>query len=158
MGKHFSVEFRKTCKICQAVLPKGYRSYCSKDCRTRFFNKKHYPSQIEWARRKRGEYRQGKLRCAICAKWYVQIISHVIQYHKITGAEYREEFDLPMRGIIPKWYKELKGELALDNGTYKNLRKGILKRYSKDDPKAKIVTGWKGRTGKIGYTPTDYAE
>jgi hypothetical protein len=28
------------------------------------------------------------------------------------------------RGIVPEWYRELKGEEALDNGTWKNLKEG----------------------------------
>ena len=43
----------------------------------------------------------------------------------MTGREYREHFDLEVkRGVLPKWYRELKGEQALDNGTYKNLKVG----------------------------------
>lgn len=159
MSKNWKVDLLENCKICnKPLIYKRMRSYCSKTCRYKFYNKKYRKYNNEWQRNQRGKYTTGKLRCGLCDKWYTQIITHVIQHHKITGEEYREEFDLPMRGIIPAWYREIKGDQALDNGTYKNLKKGILTRYTPDDPKAKIVTGWKGRTGRKGYTPTELAE
>ena len=84
---------------------------------------------LEWQRAKRGkeatEPSDKKVQCLICNKWYVQVCSHVFQVHHLTGREYREQFDLEVkRGVLPKWYRELKGEIALDNGTYKNLKVG----------------------------------
>lgn len=159
MGKIWKVDVLENCKVCRKpLIYKRQRSYCSKTCRYKFYSRKYRAKNREWQRNQRGKYTEGKLRCVICSKFYVQIVSHVVQRHKMTGEEYRTEFDLPMRGIIPAWYRQMKGEQALDNGTYKNLKKGIKTRYTMDDPRAKKITGHKGRTGSIGYIPTEYAE
>jgi len=40
------------------------------------------------------------------------------------------------RGIVPKWYRELKGEEALDNGTWENLKEGKKFWFVKGDERA----------------------
>jgi hypothetical protein len=88
----------------------------------------------------------------LCSNWYIQVASHTRQKHKLSGREYKEEFALPVsRGVIPQWYRQLKGKLAVDNGTYKNLEAGKLKRYKKGDPKAKQISGLKGKFGNRGF-------
>lgn len=149
----FKVEIRTTCKVCGGPLSKRFRTYCSKKCRQKATNKRWYPKHKADATKKRGEYRPDKLQCLLCGKWYVQVVSHTRQAHKMFAEEYKEYFDLPIsRGVIPTWYRELKGKIALENGTFKNLEAGKDQRYKKGDPKAKAVTGWKGRTGSKGYT------
>jgi len=155
---HFTVEQRKTCRVCGTpITEKRFRCFCSKECRTKETNKRHYKSQIEWARRNRGKYEEGKLQCRICEQWYVQVCSHTMQRHKLSGREYRELMDLPLkRGVVPHWYRELKGNQAIDNKTSQNLLSGKPFRYTKDDPRAKPITGWKGRKGSLGYTPDEF--
>jgi hypothetical protein len=149
----FKVEVRKDCKICGGELPKRFRTFCSKECRWKDQAKRYSDYRKEWQQKKRGEYKEGKLQCLFCDMWYVQIGSHTVQKHKMLAREYKIENDLPLnRGVVPEWYKKLKGDQALENGTYHNLLKGLGRRYVKGDPRAKEVTGWKGRTGNIGYT------
>ena len=58
--------------------------------------------------------------------------SHAYQVHGLTGREYREKFELEVkRGVVPEWYRKLKGDQALDNETYKNLEKGAKFRFKK---------------------------
>lgn len=157
MNKSFTVEIRTTCKICgKKITEERYRSYCSKECRKKFNNKKNYPRQKEWAKQRRGAEAPGKLQCLVCGKWYVQIGSHVKQTHHMTAHEYKEEYDLPLkRGVIPAWYKEVKRSTITDD-TIKNLLKvGRKTRYKNNDPKAKAVKGWKGRRGSLGC-PVEY--
>lgn len=106
----------------------------------------------EWSRAKRAKYSPGKIQCLMCKGWYIQLGSHVRQRHNMSALEYKQKFDLPTsRGIIPRWYREVKGEIALENGTYKNLESGASTRYKKGDPRAIRVDGWKGRKGNKGF-------
>lgn len=164
MGKYFTVEIRHDCKVCGKPLPNSrYRSYCSRECRKLYTQKRSNRIRTEsgagreYQRQRSGKFRPGTLQCLVCGKWYVQVGSHIRQLHGMTAREYREVFELPIsRGIIPAWYKELKGEIALENETYKNLEMGKDKRYAKNDPRAKIVTGQKGKFGSKGFPKTDY--
>jgi len=55
----------------------------------------------------------------------------------LTGREYREKFDLEVkRGVVPLWYRKLKGDQALENKTYKNLEAGAKFRFIPGDKKA----------------------
>jgi hypothetical protein len=156
--KHFTVEVRKDCKICGGPLPNSrFRTYCSPRCRNKEYSKRYRQQRNEWQRNKWGKYSADKLQCMICGKWYVQIGTHVVQRHKMTAREYREDMGLPLkRGVVPAWYRKEKGETAMENGTVENLKIGKKFWYVKDDPKAKIVTGWKGRHGQKGYEPDDH--
>ena len=152
MGKVFNVTIRRDCEICGGDLPKRFRRFCSTKCRDKFYNIKNYARNQEWARRKRGEYAENKLQCLVCGRWYIQVLTHVIQDHHMTSEEYRTEYDLPFkRGVVPQWYHDLKSEITLSNGTIANLEAGAHMRYTKGDPRAKEVTGWKGRNGSKGY-------
>jgi hypothetical protein len=145
------------CKFCKKQFTKkSWRAqkYCSIKCRNKRNSQKSKVYNKEWARKKRAEYAPGKLQCIICDGWYVQVGTHVIQRHKkfLTAKQYKEYFDLPIKkGITPKWYKELKAEICKNNGTIKNMKGGKKFWYHKKDPRAKLVTGWKGRTGNLGY-------
>lgn len=51
--------------------------------------------------------------------------------------QYREEFGLEVkRGIVPDWYRKLKGDTALENETFKNLQAGAAFRFKPGDPRA----------------------
>lgn len=140
--KNFKVEIRKNCKVCgEPITGDRFRTYCSKECRNKFHNTKHRPEHKEWQRKKRdaiaSEMDARKVQCLICGKWYVQVGSHAVQVHGVSGREYRENFDLEVKkGIVPGWYRELKGSQALENGTYKNLKKGAIYRYKRGDTEA----------------------
>jgi len=139
MGKNFSVEVRTHCKICGKKLPnRRYRTYCSDVCRNARNNAKQKEKgyNVEWQRKKRDAEAlkpdPNKVQCLICSKWYVQVCSHVQQIHGMTGREYREYFNLEVkRGVVPKWYRKMKGEQAIENGTVKNLDKGVKFRFKK---------------------------
>lgn len=138
----FKVEFRKDCKVCGAdIVGKRYRSYCSPECRNKFHIKKNAWRGTEWQRAKRDREASvpspDKCQCLICGKWYVQICTHAYQVHGITGREYRERFELEVKkGVVPEWYRKIKGDTTLENKTYKNLEAGAKFRFVKGDQKA----------------------
>lgn len=129
----------KKCKQCKKGKTK--RQFCGKVCRDKHFTQKYAQYRAEW-QRKRQDARASipsdkKVQCLICGRWYVQVGSHAYLRHGITGREYREAFDLEVKkGIVPAWYRELKGEQALENGTWKNLKKGKKFWFIKGDEKA----------------------
>lgn len=127
----FKVEIRKTCKHCnRPIIEKRYRTYCSKPCRDKVTNKRTYERYgREWQRKKRdalaSKPSHNKIKCLICKKYYIQVCSHVLQVHRLTAREYKEEFGLDVkRGRVPLWYRQAKGETALLNGTADNLKAG----------------------------------
>jgi len=141
------IEIRKTCKVCgNKITEKRFRTYCSKECRMAWHNdhstKPYYQknkARIILQARERIQSRlkeSGKelVQCLICKKWFVQLGSHVVQVHKMTAREYREHFKLEVkRGIVPRWFRELKGNQALSNETYKNLEASEKFRFKKGD-------------------------
>lgn len=151
----------KNCMICNKPLPKPENpkthnfKYCNKKCR----NKAHYlkfntPEQQNERRQKMLLSKGiGLKRCLECEKWFVKPIAHAWQIHHMNEAEYKQKFDLPLsKGVIPVEHKELLHNLALENKMDEQLRKvGVRTRYKKNDPKAIMVTGWKGRNGNLGY-------
>jgi len=148
----FKIEIRTTCKICTKPIAKGFRSYCCVKCRTKATSIRWREYNKKWQQAKRGEWGANKRQCLICKNWYIQVGSHLFSAHKISPAEYKQEFDLPLgAGIVPKWYREFKGQQALDNGTYKNLEAGKKDRFTKGDKRAIEKRGWKGRKGSKGY-------
>lgn len=138
----FKVEIRETCKECDnPITNKRSRTYCSPQCRNKAMNKKYAKQHVEWGRAKRDreatKKSDKKVQCLICKKWYIQVCTHVLQVHGITAKEYKEEYELEVkRGIVPKWYRELKGEQAISNGTFENLKAGAKYRFKKGDQKA----------------------
>jgi endogenous inhibitor of DNA gyrase (YacG/DUF329 family) len=143
MGKTFIVEIRTDCKICGKPLDlkKRQRSYCSKECRNKVYTHRYAVQRNEWQRNNRGkapEVEGTKVQCPICEKWYVQLGTHVIQRHEYeTAREFREDNGLDVkRGTVPEWYKELKGEIAMENDTVKNLKSGKKFWFKKHDPRA----------------------
>ena len=135
----WKVELRDNCKMCGGSLPNArYRTFCSTKCRNKANNKKQADSgyNTKWQKDKRDSVAivpsDKKCQCLICGKWYVQVCSHVHQVHGMTGREYREYFELEVkRGVVPDWYRKLKGDQAIDNETYKNLAKGAKFRFKK---------------------------
>ena len=138
----FKVEIRKDCKIChKPIVEKGFRTYCSKKCRDKFFQVKYQPERSRWQKermdRKASVPSDKKVQCLICKRWYVQVGSHVQAVHGMTAREYREAHDLEVkRGTVPAWYREMKGDQALENGTFKNLKNGRKFWFKKGDKKA----------------------
>lgn len=131
------IEIRSDCKICGGPLPNSrFRTFCSAKCRTKSHNMKSAARQAVWQRERRDKEASvaspDKCQCLFCGKWYVQVGSHAYQIHGMTGREYREYFELEVkRGIVPEWYRKLKGDQALDNQTYKNLEAGAKFRFKK---------------------------
>lgn len=123
--------------MCGGDLPNSrYRTYCSAKCRNKRNNQKNAKRGVEWQRAKRdriaSEPSPDKCQCLFCGKWYVQVCSHAYAVHKVTGREYREHFELEVkRGVVPEWYRKLKGDIAIDNETYKNLEEGAKFRFKK---------------------------
>lgn len=93
----------------------------------------------EYTRRIRGRKEKGKIQCKICGSWYWQLGSHVVQRHDITARDYRIKFGFDYKTgkeTTAKHLRELYKKQALENGTYKNLRKGICFRFIKGDERA----------------------
>jgi len=137
------IEIRADCKVCGgAITDNRYRTYCSAVCRNKFNNQKFKASQRQWQLDKFDKIASipdpvNKCQCLICGKWYVQVGSHSYLRHGLTGRKYREKFELEVkRGIVPEWYRKLKGDITLDNETYLNLEKGTKYRFVKGDKKA----------------------
>jgi endogenous inhibitor of DNA gyrase (YacG/DUF329 family) len=158
----FTVEIRTNCKICNTPLDakKRQRTYCSKQCRTKGqwidLKAKETPERREkrlsYGRAKYSRYAKGKIRCRLCDKWFIKPLAHTWQVHKLGQNEYKEIFDLPLkRGIIPECHRKILSQNVWENGTIENLKKGVARRFIKGDPRAKIVTGWKGRNGSKGF-------
>ena len=131
------IEIRKYCKACSnKITSKRFRTYCSQPCRDDWHNKygrKVYREKNKekfmllarerWQKKLEREGKE-RVQCLICGKWFVQLGSHVVQIHGILAREYREEFKLEVkRGTVPDWFRKLKGDQALENGTYKNIVK-----------------------------------
>ena len=127
--RNFKVEIRKDCKVCGNDLPTPrHRTYCSPTCRNKATNARWYSYKYQRQLEKAGRKEEDKIMCLICKWWYWQVGSHITQRHGMTAREYREHFDLEVkRGILPPHLRELYGKQALENGTWKNLKKG--KRY-----------------------------
>ena len=147
---------RTDCLVCGAELPKRFRRFCSTSCRQKETNRRYRAYQKEWQRKRREKIasvpEQGKLQCKICGGWYVQIGSHVSQVHGMTAREYREKYGYPVKkGVVPLWYRELKGEIAMDNETYHNLREGSKYWYDKGDKRAKESKFLKGKISPKKY-------
>lgn len=123
------------------------KKFCQIECRDLFNKERDIKRRREWSQKKRGEFGEDKKQCLLCGKWYVQVGGHIFQYHQIIAKEYKKYFDLPFkRGIIPEWYRVKKAKIAIENGTAANLPNvGKHTRYKKNDERAKIVSGWKGR-------------
>lgn len=127
---NWKVEIRTNCKICNNPLPtRRHRTYCSPRCRNKEYGQRYKELRRKWAQDKRGEAPEvdgTKVQCPICDKWYVQLGTHAIQAHEYdTAREFKEDSGLDVkRGVVPEWYRELKGKQALSNGTWKNLSKG----------------------------------
>jgi predicted transcriptional regulator len=99
-------------------------------------NEKRQKYIKEYQRRKRDEIASipdnEKVKCLICGRYYVQVGSHIVQIHKITAREYREQFKLEVkRGIVPTWYREKKAQITKENRTYRNLETGKKFRFIK---------------------------
>lgn len=128
------------CQICGAPVKEGFLKYCSVKCRNRRNYEKSKHKYKEWQRERRDKIAMipssKKVQCLVCGKWYVQLGSHVVQSHGFkTCREYREHFNLEVKkGIVPKWYKKLKGDQALKNKTYLNLKKGEKYHFKKGAP------------------------
>ena len=157
MKKTWNVKFRETCLQCgNPITQNRFRTFCSKTCRGKNQNKRYYEAQLNWSRKKRGEYSPDKVRCLICGRYYVQVGSHVFGTHGITSREYREQYGFPVKkGIVPLWYKKLKGDLAIKNKTYQNLKKGKKYWYKIGDPRARINTFFKGKSWEIKRFPQE---
>uniref|UniRef100_A0A6M3LJ01 Putative ROS/MUCR transcriptional regulator protein n=1 Tax=viral metagenome TaxID=1070528 RepID=A0A6M3LJ01_9ZZZZ len=123
------IEIRTNCKVCNKKLGYRQRTYCSTKCRNSTHYNKYKKRINKWQREKRQKelIKGGKelVQCLICGKWYVQVGSHIVQTHGITARKYREYFKLEVKkGTVPSWFRKLKGDIALKNGTYKNLKAG----------------------------------
>lgn len=149
----FKVESRKICACGNAITENRFRKFCSKACRDKSYAGKYqaYRSKYQQEHKDAEAMKPSpnKMKCFICERYYVQIGTHVVQRHGMTAREYREAYNLPLkRGIVPPWYRKLKGDQALENKTVENLKEGRKFHYKKGDKRAKIGAGkhgWKSQ-------------
>lgn len=149
----WKVEQRKNCLACEKLidrtLNKRLRSYCSKECRTKFLqertNRRYVDSGLskQWQREKYDELskfeRPGTVQCDICSGWYRRVARHVSQRHEMTAREYKTEHGYAKgKGLISQESREHMREMTLENGTVSNLLSEAAKahRYTKGDPRA----------------------
>ena len=148
------------CKQCNKKIKPKKSAHNIKFCSVRCRNKSYLPRVSAWQRARYDRLsaipNKKKLQCAICFHWYVQVGSHINERHEMTAREYREQYGLPVkRGITPKWYRDKKGQQALDNKTYKNLKAGKKYWYKKNDKRARAKNlYWKGKH----YKSTNFYE
>lgn len=157
----FKVEIRTNCLICGGeIKDKRYRTFCSAQCRNKNNYLKHREYRAEYQLKKRNEKAakpsKNKVQCLVCGKWYVQVGTHIVQRHKITARQYRKAFELPLkRGILPLWYRKVKGDIAIENKTSENLKNGKEFWYKKGDIRAIKKTGYSGQAKKINKLSQD---
>lgn len=142
-GHKFKVEIRTTCKFCgKKITEKKFRTFCSAVCRNRFNNRKQYADhgaekQREYLYKKRLEDGAPRIKCEICGRYYRQVGTHIVQVHKITARQYREEFGFDVKkGQLPEDLRQLKAEQSFEHGGVVNLLKGKKYWFKKGDPKA----------------------
>ena len=129
------------CKTCDKEFKPKLHAHNIKFCSVTCRNKSYQPARTIWQRERfdRLAIQQdpNKIQCLICGRWYVQVGSHVYNRHDMTAREYREYHNLEVkRGIVPAYYRKLKGDQALENGTYQNLKVGKKFWFKPGDPKA----------------------
>lgn len=121
------------CLICKKEIIKknnkcNNQKYCSIKCRYI----KYRDRVNEWQRNRLGQKADNQIQCLICGKWYRQVGTHIIQIHKITAREYREEYGFDVkRGQLPEDLRELKKKQVFENGTVENLKKGKINWFKK---------------------------
>ena len=118
------------CVVCgKKLTPKlnnvggNRKKYCSLHCRNAFYYKKRggadYQREYFYKRNQDG---RPKIKCEICGKYFRQVGTHVVQIHKITARQYREEYGFDVKkGQLPEDYKELKAKQAIECGGAVNL-------------------------------------
>lgn len=157
----WKVQNRVFCKICRARITKPRsRTFCSKKCRIASYTLKYREQRSKWQRDKVDEQARkpdpNKVKCLVCGRYYVQVGTHIIQHHEITAREYREKFELPVkRGIVPKWYRKVKAEQAIESGGARNLKVGKRYWYVKGDKRARKNTHYKGRAAEVKRLPQE---
>ena len=94
-----------------------YKKHC-KQCNTLFIdtsnNQKRYCDECVYKRTKerwtinnnktmlqRGDYAPNKIQCLICHKYYRKPMSHAWQVHGTTAREYKDNYQLEQKGLIP---------------------------------------------------------
>ncbi len=120
------MDVRKTCKVCDKPLTKFQRTFCCYKHSQQYHTEKNREKSVAYHLAKYDEAASipsdDKIQCLLCGKWYVQIGGHVFQRHNMTAREYKEMMKLEVkRGVVPLWYRKLKGDIAIENETYKNI-------------------------------------
>jgi len=110
------------------------KKFCRVACREAHYKPKRKENSRRYLERHTGLYSPDKCQCLICGKWYVQVGTHIVQKHEMTCREYREYFELEVKkGVVPAWYRKMKGDQAIANETWKNLKSGEEYRFIKGD-------------------------
>jgi len=121
-----------TCKK-EFVASSNSQKFCGSKCRDKTYRSYRTDWQRNFRDRIAEEPDSNKIKCLICEKYYVQVGSHIVQVHKMTARKYRESFKLEVkRGILPEWFRKVKRDIAVENGTVDNvLESGKRFRFKK---------------------------
>ena len=143
---------KMTCKRCgkEFIAHSPARKFCSVDCQKANY-KESGKAKEQWTKanhkkqqKNYSTYSNGKTRCLICGAWVKAPAMHAWQKHRISARDYKKTFSLPYgKGLLPEDLKEVKKDYVFDNGTVKNLKKGVHTRYKKGD--ARRLEGVKRR-------------
>lgn len=129
----------KICKHCEKEYKpeSNSQNFCSLQCRKAHNYEKDKVRVREWQRNRSGAYKDGKIQCLICGKWYDKVMGHVYQAHGVNEKEYKEYAGLDRgRGIISKRTYELlrqRNEENWDKIKDNLLVAGKKSRYNKGD-------------------------
>lgn len=67
MKTTFKIEIRDDCKKCGGPLPNcRFRTFCSKECRKKFYNDQDAEKMLEWQRIRRAKNKAEKEKLSTC--------------------------------------------------------------------------------------------
>ena len=127
----------KPCTQCTMLFidnSNNQRRYCN-DCAT-IRKKQSEKLHTLKLKERRGLPDPNKIQCLICYKWYKKPMSHAWQVHHTTAKEYKDNYNLEQKGLIPEHDKEILRKHVKDNFDlvvkYNLLKKGKQTRFKKD--------------------------
>lgn len=89
---------------------KRYCDHCNHIRRKEIWNRNNAITK-----QKRGEPDPNKIQCLICHKYYKKPMSHAWQAHGTTAREYKDNYNLEQRGLIPEHAREILREHVKNN-------------------------------------------
>jgi hypothetical protein len=132
------LNYKIVCQVCKKPFKtsRPQYKYCA-GCRKIAYRKLQTEGSRRFYAKNTGLFSKGKLKCKICGKWYIQLCSHVIQKHGMTSKEYKQMLGTyTSKGLIPKWYHDLKSEQVKPSSKLSALIHGYKTRFKPGDSRA----------------------